>query len=476
MKKLKIEKEEKEKEEKEKEEKEKEKIKIIQEEENKRKKKEQEIKNKNEEEEEEKIKTEDEENKITEEEKEKTIKNNNDNNEEEEKNSQNDNIYKEPRIGLKNIGGTFYMNATIQCLIKTIKLKNYFLEPNNKDTIFNNNIIKKNNNTLELSTSFYELFQNLWDKNNKNGFYSPINFKQKINQMNSLFQGYNSGDSRDLINFIFTQLHKELNIINYNNNKNTKLDTPYYQYDRNQVLNIFFEEFKRDHNSIIFNLFFGVTEHVSECLICKKKNKAKGLKYKYKYNFQYINCIIFPLENVRNYRNNKFMQMNANIMTPNMMTDILNNNRVFIIDCFEYYQNPVIMKDENQIYCNVCKKKCDSNYRTKIYYSPEIMILVLDRGENIKYNVEIDFLPSIDITEYIDKNYAKGNKFEYDLYAVLTYVGENYKTGHYIAFCKCHDDTKKWVCYNDDNVSEIIDFINQVHDYGMPYILFYEKK
>ena len=241
-------------------------------------------------------------------------------------------------------------------------------------------------------------------------------------------------------------------------------------------MNIFLEEFKRDNNSIISELFSYSIETISECLNCKKRNKAQGLKSKYKYIFQTSNFLIFPLEKIRNYRNNKFMKINSNIMTPNMMTDILNNNRVFIMDCFEYYQNPVLMKEENQIYCNVCKKKCDSNYRTKIFFPPKIMILILDRGKDIKYNVGIDFIPSIDITQYIDKNYASGIKAEYDLYAVLTYIGESSKSGHYIAFCKSHDYTKKWVCYNNDNVSEIIDFINQVHNYGIPSVLFYERK
>ena len=335
--------------------------------------------------------------------------------------------------------------------------------------------IKKNKENIELSISYYELIQNLWDKKNKKGCYAPHNFKHKIIQMNSLFQGYNSGDSKDLINFILIKLHKELNLINDNEIIN-KADTIYYQYDRNQVMNIFLEEFKKENNSIISDLFSCTIENISECLDCRKRYKAQGLKKKYKYIFQNTNFLLFPLEDVRKYRNNKFMQMNSNIMTPNMMTDILSNNRVFIMDCFEYYQNPILMNGENKLYCNVCKKKCDSNYRTRIFNPPNILILILDRGKDIKYKVGIDFLPSIDITQYIDKNYANGIQAEYDLYAVLTHIGEGSKNGHYISFCKCHDYTKKWVCYNDDNVSEIIDFIGQVHNYGVPYILFYERK
>ena len=381
---------------------------------------------------------------------------------------------REPKIGLENIGAAHYMNATLQCLCKTIKLTNYFIDPKNKDKIFRNNIVQKNKNYLELSTSYYDLIQHLWDKKNKRGFYSPNDFKNKICQMNSLFQGDSEGDSKDLISFILMKLHEELNEANNvkNHNNNINID----QFDRNKVINNFFEDFKKENNSIISDLFYGVIENISECINCKNRNKNQGLKSKYKYTFQSINFIIFPLEEVCKYRNNKFIQINANIMTPNMMTDILNNNRVFIMDCFEYYQNPVLMNGENKIYCNICKKKNDANYRTKIYYSPKTMILILDRGKNLQFKVGIDFLPSIDITKYIDKNYNSGLNAEYDLYAVLTHIENNKENGHYLAFCKSHDGAKKWYCYNDSKVTEIKDFIKQIHNYGMPYILFYERK
>ena len=390
--------------------------------------------------------------------------------EEEESDLDNNENDKEPRIGLENIGAVCYMNAILQCLNKTIKLTNYFIDPKNKDKIFRNNIVQKNKNYLELSTSYYDLIQHLWDKKNKKGFYSPHDFKKKICQMNSLFQSNNEGDSKDLLSFILMKLHEELNktnnvIINDNINND--------EFDRNKVINKFFENFKNENNSIISDLFYGIIENITECINCKNRNKNQGLKSKYKYDLQSINYIIFPLEEVRKYRNNKFMQINANIMTPNMMTDILNNNRVFIMDCFEYFQNPVLMNGENKIYCNICKKKNDANFRTKIYYPPNIMILILDRGKNLQFKVGIDFLPSIDITQFIDKNYNNGLKAEYELYAVLT--EENKENVHFIAFCKSHDGSKKWYCYNDSKVIEIKDFIKQVHNYGIPYILFYER-
>ena len=102
------------------------------------------------------------------------------------------------------------------------------------------------------------------------------------------------------------------------------------------------------------------------------------------------------------------------------------------------------------------------------------MILILDRGENIKYKIGIDFVPTIDVTQFVDKEFTLETKFEYELYGVITFIGENTKSGKYIAFCKNKDD-KRWVCYNDENVVDIIDFISQVHDYGLPSVLFYER-
>ena len=387
---------------------------------------------------------------------------------------------KEPKIGLKNVEAMCYMNATIQCFSKTIDLTNFFLGPQNKSRIFLNNVLLKDEKALELCTSYYEVIENLWKKKNKKKFFTPKNFKEKLRKMNSLFQGYNSGEPKDLISFILLKLHEELNIVKKTKEKEdkNKLHSKYNIYDRFEVLKEFLADVKIKNNSIISDLFYGAIENISECLICKEQNKKKGLSRKFKYEFKTINYFLFPLEDVRKFRNNKFLKINANIMTPNMMTDIINNNRVFIMDCFEYYQNPIVLKEENgdnQIYCEVCKRNRDANFRTKIYYPPKILILAFDRGDNFRYKVGIDFVPSIDITQFIDKEFNVKNKFEYDLYGVITFIGENVKSGKYIAFCKCHDDTKKWVCYNDDNVTEIVDFISQVHNYGLPSVLFYER-
>ena len=116
------------------------------------------------------------------------------------------------KIGLENIGATCYMNATLQCLSNTKDLNNYFL----KKYKYNKNAENK-----RLSNEFYNVMKNLWNKKRKGTAYAPKEFKETISQMNSLFEGVQANDSKDLINFLLEQMHEELNNKSKNNNNDT---------------------------------------------------------------------------------------------------------------------------------------------------------------------------------------------------------------------------------------------------------------
>ena len=101
------------------------------------------------------------------------------------------------------------MNSTLQCLSQTEVLTNYFLKKSNKNRIINNNIAIKNKNDLQLSPSYLELIQKLWDKKGSKSF-SPYDFKRKIENMNPLLRKGNYCNLRDFITFVLVQIHKEL--------------------------------------------------------------------------------------------------------------------------------------------------------------------------------------------------------------------------------------------------------------------------
>ena len=362
-------------------------------------------------------------------------------------------------IGLNNIGATCYLNATLQCLSQTEALTYYFLKEKNKDKIINNNIAKKNKKDLQLCPAYLDLIQNLWDKNKVNTSFSPNQFMKTIEEMNPLFKKGQAGDSKDFIIFILEQMHKELKKPVENN---IQPKDPLNQYDKNNAFNHFFYEFQKDV-SIISDIFFGFNETINVCLNCKKNYNSKNMLNPICYNYCIFNVIIFPLEEVRKMKN-EMLQKNNFYMN--------NNNIVNLYDCFYYNQKTDLFTGDNKNFCNICKLLYDSEYTSTIFSSPNILVLILNRGKNNIYKVNLDLQEYIDIRNYVLT--SNNEPLIYNLYAVITHLGESGPNAHFVATCKSPIDNI-WYRYNDAMVNPINNFVKDVVNFGTPYILFYQK-
>ena len=367
-------------------------------------------------------------------------------------------------IGLTNIGATCFINSTLQCLSQTEDLTNYFLNEKNKNKIINeNNIALKNKNENQLSPAFHELINKLWEKNaSNNKSFSPNHLVKIINEMNPLFKLGEAGDSKDFIIFILEQLHNELKK-SFNDKKNTP--DPLDQYNKDNTLQNFLYEFKSEC-SIISDVFFGIYETTNVCLNCKKNYNSKNLNNPICYNYGIFNCLIFPLEEVKNMK----LKNNANQINNQIMEN--SNNVVNMNDCFDFYQKNELFTGDNKNYCNICQQLFDSIYTTKIYTSPNFLILILNRGKGKKYNVKLDFPEILNITQYVMVKEIPN--IIYNLYGVVTHIGESGPNAHFVASCKSPVDGK-WYRYNDAIVNSISDLKREVIDFGTPYILFYQK-
>ena len=367
-----------------------------------------------------------------------------------------------PLIGLNNIGSTCFKNSVLQCLSQTPSLTNFFLRDSSKNSIFNNNVAIKNKNQPQLCPAYYNLIQNLWAKNGPKSF-SPHGFMNVIENMtknNPLsFKANEAGDAKDFIIFILEELHKELKKAMKPSNNQQQI--PFNQYDRQSTLNHFIEEFK-EGCSIISDEFFGFNETNTICMFCKKNYNSKGLNNPICYNIGIFNCLIFPLEEVKNMKNNS--------MKNNYIQ--INNNSVSIYECFFYNQKTDYFTGENRNYCNICKQLSDALYTSKIFVSPNILVLILNRGKGNIYNVKLDFSEKIDITQFVQQKDCP--KLIYNLYGVITHIGESGPNAHFVASCKSPVDDK-WYRYNDAFVNPINNLQKEVIDFGTPYILFYKK-
>ena len=113
-----------------------------------------------------------------------------------------------PLIGLKNIGLTGYMNATLQCLSQIEELTQYF-----KYNSYVEQVIKRNQNSPCLTKSYKIIIENLWPSNskylyNKNTSYQPCDFKETISSMNPLFKGNQMNDPKDLLFLLYLHFMK----------------------------------------------------------------------------------------------------------------------------------------------------------------------------------------------------------------------------------------------------------------------------
>ena len=87
------------------------------------------------------------------------------------------------------------------------------------------------------------------------------------------------------------------------------------------------------------------------------------------------------------------------------------------------------------------------------------------------YKVKLDFQETIDISNYV---ITSNGPIIYNLYAVITHLGESGPNAHFVATCKSPVDNI-WYRYNDAMVNRISNFFKDVTNFGTPYILFYQK-
>ena len=96
----------------------------------------------------------------------------------------------------------------------------------------------------------------------------------------------------------------------------------------------------------------------------------------------------------------------------------------------------------------------------------------MNRGKGNIYDVKLIFSETIDITEYVLQKDKP--QITYNLYGVITHIGQSGPNAHFIASCKSPIDNK-WYRYNDAFVNPINDIQKEIFDFGTPYILFYQK-
>ena len=312
--------------------------------------------------------------------------------------------------------------------------------------------------------------------------FKPENFKEVLSKKNPLFKGIKANDSKDLIMYLFQEMDKELTLRN-NNSETMKMFIGNNESETEK------ENFKEYHNSIFGDLFYGFQKADMICYDCRNCNST----------YNVFNNLILPIEKTYNSLNDENKKKNRNNNAVNMfnpqtcqtfnrrpgLSSSVNYNygynnynnfnstpdlprKLTVYDCLKELLKDEILSGENQIYCNKCRKMCNSINRTTLYKTPNILVLILNRGKGNSFDCEIEFSKNLDLSRYniINKDSPK----QYELFGVISHIGESSDEGHFIAYCKHFDDN--WYMFNDSIAKTVGE--NELTN-GVPYILFYRN-
>ena len=341
-----------------------------------------------------------------------------------------------PSLGITKIKQPSNLIAIIQCFAHLIDITEGILD------LEMHNLLKDDESN-KISKSYANLIDNLFfpeKYGNNSGVYSidsfyDLNIKEN-KQLNHLYI-----NSKDLLNFLIGELHKELNTKKSNLSLNETSE--YEDLNEKDSLCKYLEKFTKNNNSIISKYLFGLLKSKRICQGCKKE----------KYNFKCYSFLYFNLDEIKQFINKEKKNKNINL-----------------IDCFDYYDKPEYLLGENGLYCNNCKCKNTTTILKSIYSSNSIMPIIIDRGDDSNLNKDkIEFPDELDLSKYIE---YKNNSKHFYLCGVVSNSGFSNNFGKFEAFCKMGQNSK-WYNYNNEKVSACS--AEEVHNKGMQYILFYHK-
>jgi ubiquitin carboxyl-terminal hydrolase 8 len=387
--------------------------------------------------------------------------------------------------GLKNMGNTCYLNATLQPLSYTIPFSVYLRTEMYKKKLHNNiatklcddkrekqklsEKIKVDITTKELEKTcentvtqkMSDLMIAMWRENCD---ISPKSIKKKIAELNNEFYGYKQNDSQEALNLILDRIHEE-----------TKTEVVIEFCDMpNEVYELIR---KRQHCAKII-------KDNNQSIEIRQDAKDEYNKYQMAHSdaSTILGAYVFWKKYVTNSYSiitHLFTGLFYSHVTCNECGGISESHEPFTMlsietkqqgettlqECLKHFSEEEELDDKYK--CSTCKKMVDAKKKMYIWEPPDVLIIHLKRFKNeitkhgnyahshiSKTNSVIDF-PIKGLK--LDDNYCDLNKkdWKYNLYAITEHNGY-VNGGHYIAYCK-NPINNKWYEFDDARVFHIPD-------------------
>ena len=349
-------------------------------------------------------------------------------------------------LSLNQVEFNSFMKSILQCLSYTKSLTNHLLNKYGKYNYYNKKI----------SDQYYNLLRNLWKEKNTSYFYSINELDNCLESTNFLLEKNQINEGKEFLNYLFTNIHNELNKPNNNNNgNNMENKNPSVNLSRQLSFQNFFNNFKNNYNSIISNLFYGINELRFKCVNCKKMN----------YKYEVFHFLEFSLKEIASdFKYNKTFVKIKGLRFPNK-NPIIDLNK-----CFEYNNTEKLLTTKD-FKCFNCNNDQHFNFSTSTYSMPNYLVIITINEKDNDITYKVDYPEKIDLGGYIIQNKFAST---FNLYAIIEKIKiDNSYKYEYNVYCRNLDNNNIWYKY-DNKDNKVIEYQNIKNEKINPYFLFYK--
>lgn len=338
-----------------------------------------------------------------------------------------------PRTGLVNFSVTCYMNATIQCLLATIPLSQFFLDNRWRDFIQKN---WKGSKGI-MPEMYANLIRSLWRGDVQ--AIRPTSLRNFCARLNREWGVDRQQDAKEFFDFLVDCLHEDLNM-NWQRNPLRPLtieqELVRERMPVHEVSKTEWERYSHRESSFISSLFAGQHASRLKCTTCYNTSTTYEAFY-------------------------------------SISVEIPRSGRGDIHHCLRSYCQEEMLRGDEVWKCPYCKREREATKKITITRAPQTLVVHFKRFSASKtesarkVHTPIDFpLHGLDMGPYMIPPASSGNldldarndpattpPYLYDAYAVMRHLGQSGNGGHYISLVK--DSARGcWRKFDDDRVTD----------------------
>eukprot|EP00002_Diphylleia_rotans_P011413 TRINITY_DN2255_c0_g3_i1.p1 TRINITY_DN2255_c0_g3~~TRINITY_DN2255_c0_g3_i1.p1 ORF type:complete len:645 (-),score=85.40 TRINITY_DN2255_c0_g3_i1:738-2672(-) len=368
--------------------------------------------------------------------------------------------------GLKNIGNTCFMNASLQALFACQYFSQYFRKGFTSD-----GIAKK----VVLSEAFLSVINDIWA--HEKTVVTPSSIFRQVVEINPYFDGYQQQDAQEFIRCVLDRLNDEIGEVHLSKSSTVSNDLKSLGEKEDAPSSSTPPLAHTPTVSMISDLFEGEFQTHLSCRGCGQKSIRKE-------HFHDISIGIAAASS-RSSTTSPGGEKKPKGIISSLLSSFKGKHRspslfssgVSLADCFaEFVKEEYLTEDK--LTCDHCKKPNEFIKQTFISKLPQVVCVHLKRfqykgNSGFKVATLVQFSQELNTTTCLPPQLTPEEREslerKYDLKAIICHRG-GYNGGHYIAFAKTKHG--QWFRYDDDRVerSSLSEVLKQE-----AYMLFYEN-